>query len=154
MYGQVAVNDRIHKMYNRIWAQTGQIQDKLPLFILEEPTVNAYNDGTKIVIYRGLINSTNSYDEIALVIGHEIAHGNLWHLKMLNDWNKKLTPTEVSVLEAHADKLGAIYMMKAGYDVCKGRKLFKNWLDEKGDYLGGSHPGYAYRYNQLNINCE
>lgn len=50
--------------------------------------------------------------------------------------------------------MGAVYMMKAGYDVCKGRELFKHWLDARGDYLDGDHPNYAYRYNELNINCE
>jgi predicted Zn-dependent protease len=154
MFSQYAQERYIHKMYDELWVKTGQTQEKIPLEIVDSPIINAYNDGNKIVIYTGLINSTKSWDEVALVLGHEIAHGNLWHLRMLNAWPVAQTDAEVSVLEANADKMGAVYMMKAGYDVCKGREWFKTMLDSQGDYQGGNHPGYAYRYNELNINCD
>lgn len=153
-YSEYAQDRYIKEMYNQLWIKTGQNQEKLPLEIVDSPEINAYNDGSKIVLYRGLIKSTKSWDEVALVLGHEIAHGNLWHLRMLNEWQAIKTDTEVSVLEANADKIGALYMMKAGYDVCKGREWFKTLLQSQGDYQGGNHPGYAYRYNELNINCD
>lgn len=62
--------------------------------------------------------------------------------------------TKIMVLEANADKMGAVYVMKAGYDVCEGREFFKRLLQNNGDYLGGDHPGFAYRYSELNIGCE
>src|SRR5690606_17881280 len=128
--------------------------DKIPLIIVDNPTVNAYNDGKKVVLFQGLIDSTESIDELALILAHEIAHGNLWHLRILQEWKSIETQEEVTIMEGNADKLGAVYMMKAGYDICKGREWFKHRLDESGDYLGGNHPGYAYRYSQLNINCD
>jgi len=154
LFSEEAMNRRVEELYADIWRQTGQSQERLPLYIVDSDEINAYNDGTKIIIYTGLIKSTNSWDELALVIGHEIAHGNLWHLRMLREDDMIKSDVEVSVMEANADKMGAVYMMKAGYDVCKGREIFKAWLDDSGDYLGGTHPGYAYRYSQLNINCE
>jgi len=142
---------RVQQLYREIIIQTGQSQDALPLYVVDSPEDNAYNNGRKIVIYTGLINHASSWDEIALVLGHEVAHGNLWHLKMPLD---KLKDEDIQVLEANADKMGAIYMMKAGYNVCKGRMLFKYWEHENGDSLGGNHPNYAYRFDQLNINCD
>ena len=153
-FSQDAMDQKIRDMYAQLWVQTGQNQERIPLEIVDSAQINAYNDGSKIVLYRGLINSTKSMDEIALVLGHEIAHGNLWHLRMLNEWSVAQSDTEVSVLEANADKMGAVYMMKAGYNVCKGREWFKTMATTQGDYQGGNHPGYAYRYSELNINCD
>lgn len=153
-YSKEAVYNRVHSIYDELWRKTGQNQDRLPLRIVEKDTINAYNDGSEIVIYTGLINSTKSWDEIALVLGHEIAHGTLDHLHMMQTPGYLNTPLDVSVLEGNADKMGAVYMMKAGYDICKGREMFKNWLINNGDYQGGNHPNYAYRYSELNINCE
>lgn len=153
-FSQEAMQRKIFEMYAQLWIQSGQTQEKIPLEIVDSPVINAYNDGNKIVLYTGLINSTSSMDEIALVLGHEIAHGNLWHLRMLSQWNVATSDGEVSVLEANADKMGAVYMMKAGYDICKGREWFKTMLNNNGDYQGGNHPGYAYRYSELNIGCD
>lgn len=149
-----AIERKVNEIYNQIWRQTGQNQERLPLRIVDDNIINAYNNGQEIVIYTGLIKSTKSWDEIALVLGHEIAHGNLWHLRMLNDTNMSLSKNDIAVLEANADKMGAFYMIKARYDVCKGRELFKHWLDDQGDSLDRDHPDFAYRYNELNINCE
>ena len=59
-----------------------------------------------------------------------------------------------TVLEANADKLGAVYMIKAGFDICKGREIFKRWKIEGGNKLNSYHPSYSYRYDELNIGCE
>ena len=145
-----AQNEKIQKMYRQIVAVTGQTQDALPLVISEASIENAYNDGTKIVIYKGLINNTSSWDEVAMILGHEVAHGMLGHLdESLGD----LTPNQIAVLEGNADKMGAVYMMKAGWDVCKGRQLFKHWKEKHGNALGQDHPDYSYRFDELDINC-
>lgn len=145
------VSYRVHKMYQQIVAQAGQSQDALPLTVVDLPIVNAYNDGTKVVIYTGLISNTKSWDEVALVLGHELAHSNLGHLDRIRE---NITAAGVQVLEGNADKLGAVYMIKAGYDICKGRNLFKHWREEKGNALGTTHPDYSYRYEELNIGCD
>lgn len=156
MYGDI---NKTKAIYHDIIVQTGQAQDTLPLLIVDEDEDNAYNDGTKIVMYTGFINK-HSWDEIALVLGHEVAHGMLAHLNHVQspvpEWNnisEMGTNGFSSVLEANADKLGAFYMMKAGYDICKGRQIYNYWKAQNGDYQGQNHPDYAYRYDQLNINC-
>lgn len=149
-FSPTARNEKVQNMYKQIIAQTGQTQNALPLVVIEDDTENAYNDGTKIVIYTGLIDRTESWDEVALVLGHEVAHGMLEHLGKLNT----NSPNEIRVLEANADKMGAVYMMKAGFDVCAGRKIFHRWLSESGNGQNFTHPDYSYRYAELNINCE
>lgn len=150
-FTQEAQDAYIQDMYQHILAQTGQVQDALPLIIDDSDTVNAYNDGTKIVIYRGLIDQAHSWDEVALILSHEIAHGMLWHLRMDAS---KLSENDIAVLEGNADKMGAIYAIKAGWDVCKGREVFKYWREEYGNALGQTHPDYSYRFDELDINCS
>jgi predicted Zn-dependent protease len=149
-FTQEAQDQKLREIYKQLIANTGQSQNALPLIISEELVDNAYNDGKKIVIFRGLINNTESWDEVALILGHEIAHGMLGHL---SNWPENINANEIAVLEANADKMGAVYMMKAGYDVCKGRNVFKRWKEESGNALGQSHPEYSYRFDELNINC-
>ncbi len=150
-FSQAAQDRKLQEIYHKIVAATGQTQEALPLVIDEGLEDNAYNDGTKVVIYRGLIDHTTSWDEIAMVLGHEVAHGMLWHLKFPL---QELDNNQISVLEANADKMGAFYMMKVGYNICKGRQLFKYWKEEHGNALGQDHPDYSYRYDELNIGCD
>lgn len=149
-FSDLAYQKKTIEIYKEIVKSTGQVQDAVPMYIVENDQENAYTDGTKVVVYTGLIKNASSWDEIALVLGHEVAHVNLGHLGGLNT-NKA---NEISVLEANADKMGALYMMKAGYDICKGREIYKRWLSNNGNYLGQSHPNYSYRYDELNVNCE
>jgi len=151
---------KAYAIYAELLTTTGQTEHSLPLRVVDSPSINAYNDGQEIVLYTGLINETESWDEVALVLGHEIAHGTLGHLNehppvpdQLPD--SGMGPNDyISILEANADKLGAVYMMKAGYDVCKGREIMLRWEKQNGNALGESHPDYAYRYSELNINCQ
>jgi predicted Zn-dependent protease len=141
---------KVRQIYDIVSAQTGQIQDKLPLVISDEGIVNAYNDGSQIVIYMGIVNASQSWDEVALILGHEIAHGTLGHLEGLDG----LMSNAIAVLEGNADKMGAVYMMKAGYDICKGREFWHRQQLERGNYQGQNHPNYSYRYDELDIGCE
>lgn len=142
---------RYKEIYNRLIAQTGQTQDRLPFEIVDSSVVNAYTDGKKVVMHRGMLNYLKNEHEIALVLGHEIAHQMLRHVRYKQF---RATQTEISVAEANADKLGAVYMMKAGYDVCVGREIWRRMEKQKGNYQGYDHPAYVYRYAELNINCN
>ena len=122
---------------------------------------NAYNTGLEIHVNQGLIDKLENDDELALVIGHEMSHSTLMHMGVvfgypdvpgLNPNNS--TPLQ-AILESQADKMGAYYMMRAGYDICKGREFVKVMnVATDGDFLNGDHPPNSYRYEQLNINCS
>lgn len=150
-YSELAPDDHVKAIYKQIIASSGQAQDALPLVIDDSLIDNAYNDSTKIVIYRGLINHCSSWDEVALVLGHEVAHGMLKHFTLANDAS---SADDIAILEGNADKYGAFLAMKSGYDVCKGRLLFKHWREENGNALGQNHPDYSYRYDELDVGCD
>lgn len=157
-FSEESIENKVNEMYVKLIAQTGQRQNALPLLIIDNPEKNAFNNGMFIGIYTGVINSSN-WDEIALILGHEIAHGTLGHLndQMPVPQNSDIVSMGsngfIAVLEANADKLGAVYMMKAGYDICVGREIYRRWKNENGNYLAQTHPDYSYRFDELNINC-
>jgi Zn-dependent protease with chaperone function len=139
---------RVARIYQQINVQAGA-GIWMPISVNPSPIVNAYNTGSEIVIYQGLIDNCKNDDELALVIGHEIAHSTLSHFE-LSDGD----PILQTALEAQADKMGAYYIMRAGYDVCKAREFWLRSIKENGDYPGGDHPTLAYRFSELNVNCS
>jgi hypothetical protein len=150
--------ERVYLTYNDIIRATGQSQDALPLAIMDSNIDNAYNDGNKVIITTEFIRR-HSLDSIALILGHEVAHGMLGKIYVNGGIVYKMHKGVginyyLSVSEALADKMGALYAIKAGYDVCEGRKVFLEWVDEEGCSLGQPHPDHVYRYEQLNINCD
>lgn len=150
-YSREAKMERVKAIYAKLIAQTGQVQDALPLVIQDNRQINAYNNGEVVVIFTGIIDYTKNDDEIALILGHEIAHGMLRHIAYKGFGSSVL---EVSVAEGNADKLGAVYALKSGYDVCKARDIWLRMGEEDGNYQGGNHPTAAYRYAELNFNCD
>lgn len=75
------VVDRLRRIEQRLVAQTGVFRDdamswKWQLAVIESPELNAScAPGGKVTFYTGLIQKLNlSDDEIAAVMGHEIAH--------------------------------------------------------------------------------
>lgn len=142
-------NKHIQEIYHKLVVSTGRANEVPLLLIVNLPTINAYTNGEVVVIYTGMIDASKNDDEIALILGHEIAHVLLEHVGKLST----NSPAEQEVLESMADKMGAYYMMRAGYDLCTGREIWKRFLDMHGDYMGGDHPDMAYRYSQLNVQC-
>ena len=50
-----------------------------PTVLEDDGELNAYADGEKIVVKRGLLDFITNDDELALVVGHELAHNVLGH---------------------------------------------------------------------------
>jgi hypothetical protein len=51
-----------------------------PVVIVDKPQVNAYADGKGIYVHRGMMDFVRSDEELALVLGHEMAHDFRGHL--------------------------------------------------------------------------
>jgi len=140
---------RVQRVYHNVVAVSGMSHLALPVVYIDAPIVNAFNTGTNIVIFAGIINITKTDDELALVLAHELAHSVLQHQDL-----GQLQYTDPTVLEANADSLGGFYIMRAGYDICKARQLWVTLIESDGDYLGQNHPSISYRINQLNVGCK
>lgn len=86
-----------------------------------------------LIIFKAVSkHHVQNQDELAFVLGHELAHYKLWHLKS-NYYN-----------EYQADKYGVKYMKAAGFNHCKGVQILKRFGP-----VSKTHPAGIDRYNQV-----
>lgn len=52
-----------------------------PIAVADLDTINAMADGSRVVLNKGLLRFAETDDELALVVGHEIAHNALHHIR-------------------------------------------------------------------------
>ncbi len=136
-------NKHVQNVYDQLAINAGQ-QDVPPLVILDDEQINAWTDGKQVVLTTGILKVLENDDEMALVMAHEIAHA-INHDIMHDDIDQ-------STIEAHADKLGAFIMMRAGFDICKGNQVFAVFKRLFGDTsVAQDHPNFAYRLDQLDL---
>jgi Zn-dependent protease with chaperone function len=105
------------------------------LFMLD--SLDAYADGGRIAISSGMLRFLESDDELAVILGHELAHALLGHD------GPGLHP------EAEADRLGLELAARAGYDVAVAADLIRRLGRESPDSLetlpGTTDPDTARR---------
>jgi hypothetical protein len=137
----------------------------IPINYVSNPEPNAYTDAKKIVIYSGMPRVAQSNADLAVIIGHELAHVNLGHYakKMQNallgevggalvDGGfmlggvytgttftrhfKKLGARAFSVaFEREADYVGAYYAARAGYDISGAPEVWRRLALDSPDNL-------------------
>ena len=140
---------QIADIYRDVVKASGEVGRAPTLEIVDSPTINAYASDAGIVIFTGLTDISNA-NSIALILGHELGHYLLGHTSE----NISHGPDDVQRMELQADKYGAFLAIKAGYDVCDGRVMFKNLTKMFGDDMTMDHPSNAFRYDQLNVSCD
>jgi hypothetical protein len=113
--------------------------------------VNAYGDGSRVLVTRGMIGFTRNDDELAFVLAKTMAHNMLGHagtqrnqatLGSIIDNLKSVTP-DTSLLigsggikampadmDAAADRLGIYFAARAGYDVEDAPAFWKRLADQ------------------------
>lgn len=148
---------------------------KFSVYIIESESINAFTTmGKRIYVNTGLIDFVDSFDELAFILGHEIAHSIHHHtdrkikklmiasgidgLIDLKDFENyavniglALSAPFDQIDEYESDKLGATLAKKAGYDVTK----FDDFFDKLIKYqrknifikLTSTHPYPEHRKN-------
>lgn len=137
---------RVMDIYHKILRQTNTNGIITEMRFVNDSVENAYAayDG-RVYVTKGLIDKAQNDDELALIIGHELAHVLLGHVKPGNKKDNRLR-------EMHADKLGMFLAMKAGYNPCKAVAVYARWYDSYGsNVVTTSHPGHVQRYMYLQL---
>ncbi len=81
--------------------------------------VNAYATGKSIIVTTAMMEFVQSDEELALVVGHELAHNTMGHIRkgiqnaVLSGFAKRY----IRPFEAEADYVGLYYMARAGYEM-------------------------------------
>jgi hypothetical protein len=132
--------------------------------------VNAYNDGRRVMITRGMMNFARTDDELAYILAKEMAHNSLLHATkqnmsatvadiidnlirirpdlttMAGTSGVKSTPQE---LDAAADTLSLYMVSRAGYSIDQARSFWERLANQyPATVLNGYtaiHPATSYR---------
>lgn len=146
------IRDGIHETVNVATIETCDY----PLIILGDDTVNAYADGNKIYITQGMMDFASNDDELALVIGHELAHNAMRHIsaKRLNaaggflldllfvaltgintqgTFSKAAAGAYSQEFESEADYVGLYIAERAGFEIDEAAYFWRR--------MGVKHPG-------------
>ncbi|MBI1864464.1 MAG: M48 family metalloprotease, partial [Nitrospirae bacterium] len=151
---QSSGNWDVQGIVNRLAAASGLATYKV--YTGEDQQENAFADGTAITITKGLLRAAESEDELALVLGHEIAHNVLGHpqntpqhvrwallLQQVGTAFLKDDGARLAVLgltqavkgahtrpqETEADRLGTQIAFNAGYDPIRGTSFFRRSIE-------------------------
>ena len=135
----------------RFTADTGCALD---VELMTDGQVNAWADGERVVISDGIIALCASDADLALVIGHELAHNLLHHSEELTAAGSasrqvRLTGTGsvgLQETEEEADRLGVQLASGASYDLGGALAFVARLLDANdADAAAGTHPLPARR---------
>jgi Zn-dependent protease with chaperone function len=145
-----------------------------PIDLVANDSVNAAADGGRILVTSGMVRFAETDDELALVIGHELAHNTLKHVQaqMGNRMIGTLLGIAVSIaigvdvsglggdlggmvysqdFESEADYVGTYYVAKAGFPVAQAADFWRRMAVEhpKAIAHGSTHPDTATRFTGI-----
>jgi len=181
-----ALNARVKRITDRLIAEAKLMYPpsrdwKWSVAVIDEPTLNAWcMPGGKMAIYTGIVRKLNlSDDEIAQIMGHEIAHALLGHgrermsraIAMQGGMvlGSVVSGYDLSVLapvadvaltlpnsregESEADRYGIELAARAGYDPHAAIKLWEKMSAASGNgppVFLSTHPSPTNRIEALN----
>ena len=124
-----------------------------PALLRMSPAINAYANGRSIVVTAGMMNFVKSDDELAYIIGHELAHNTQSHIrKAITNYLLSFGGTRYTrIFEAEADYVGLYYMVRAGYDPSDVEDLWRRLALQSLRPIGRAktHPAYPSRAVQI-----
>ena len=115
--------------------------------------INAYADGKHITVTAGMMNFVESDDELAFIIGHELAHNTMGHIrKTIGNIIISLGGTRYTrPFESEADYVGMYYLARAEYDLKSVEEVWRRLAltNPKSVSRANTHPTYPNRYLRI-----
>ena len=151
---------RLQRLVDGIVSNSHKKQMRLQVRLLDDPTPNAFVTGAGYVyVFQGLLDQVESEDEIATILGHEIAHIDAGHIarRMRTQFWTSLALVTADALtkgetadeiikaaralippafsrnhEREADILGTIYAGRTGFEPTRINDFFRrSWAKEE-----------------------
>jgi hypothetical protein len=113
--------------------------------------VNAFATGRTVVMTVAMLGFLKNDDELAVVLGHELAHNIFHHRQMRNEegvlHGLGIKPSAVWKREEAADRFGLRLMAAAGYDLDAAIPFWRRYLGKYDWFpqIFRSHPSLAAR---------
>lgn len=147
--------------------------------MIDDPEIAASSiPGNKVFVNQGMLDLCKRDDELAVILGHEIAHGVVRHSSerisrwavlipfiflgsLLSGIDEDLVGLAVHVAftlpyershEVEADRLGLTIMAESGYDPLAALDLWSRWNAEDQTYIPSylrTHPSHHDRLTQF-----
>ena len=159
---------RLKHIFDRVHNYSHLKDSPIKVVLIENPIFQAYTfGGGAVVFYTGLTEELDD-DQLAAVIGHEIAHIAANHIaeetsrSLVNTdtgyWRPHLTGFYALNAEMEADQIGLVYATLAGYAPDASVTFWAEQSDHQGhDMLNpfaDSHPTYQDRAKYLQENAD
>ncbi len=115
--------------------------------------INAFANGNTITVTSGMLNFVKSDDELALLVGHELGHNTMGHIRkiisnfVLTGFNTKYTRP----FESEADYVGMYYLNRAGYSDDNVEDFWRrlSTINPKSITRAKTHPTFPDRYLRI-----
>jgi len=133
----------------------------------DDQQLNAFTAGAKIYVTSRMYKFCESNDELACVIGHEINHNELGHIKQHIQKERLLGAEGAGAIglltvsfgqkkETHCDMTGIDLAIAAGYNGCVNIGLWKRMKDasQEGDYNAVENLFRSHPYSEKRANCS
>lgn len=137
------------------------------IYLIESDELNAFTAGAKIFVTTKMYSFCNSNDELACVIGHEINHNELGHIKEHLQKERLITAEGAALAqlatisfgqkkETHCDMTGIDLAIAAGYNGCLNIELWKRMQKEfdEGEYNAFENLLRSHPYSEKRANCS
>jgi len=115
--------------------------------------INAYADGKHIIVTSGMLNFVKNDAELALIIGHELGHNTMGHIRKIisNMILSGLARRYTRPFESEADYVGLYYIVRAGYSPDNVEDVWRRLAAQnpKSVVRAKTHPTYPDRYLRL-----
>jgi len=123
------------------------------LRLSQSTAINAYADGRNITMTAGMMKFTESDNELALIIGHELAHNTMGHIpKAIANFILSFGGTRYTrPFESEADYVGLYYLVRAGYSPEGVEKFWQRLatVAPKSINRAKTHPTFPERYLRI-----
>ena len=150
---------RVERVAGRLYAaaqpffQRQGLASSYPVELEDSGLLNAHADSRKLSISRPMVDLADNDDQLALVLGHELAHLVLGHT--VQSFGDRVTRAfdagHEKNDERQADYVGLYLAVRAGYDADRGIALWRRMGAAVPVIIHGDqvHPGTAERYVAL-----
>lgn len=113
-----------------------QLSCAYQFYVVDSDAINAAADGRIIMLSRGMLRFVRTDDELALVLGHELAHNAMRHIEaaQTNALMGAMGGAVLDVLAAAGGVNTGGAFTDAGGDI--GRMMFSQEFESEADYVG------------------